>query len=228
MNVVVVLSGGLDSAVNLAWAHQEHEVCQAITFDYGQRAGKREIEQSAKLCKHYGVPHQVISLPFLAAWTKTALVEKKEELPKLSLNALDDQVKTRHSAKAVWVPNRNGIFINIAAGLAESLHADGIVVGFNKEEGTTFPDNSQPFVKALNESLFYSTWNHVQVLCRTLDCTKNEIVKLGLELGLPFSLIWSCYMGGEVMCGECESCLRLKRAVQSQAPKLLEVLSFAH
>lgn len=227
MKAIVILSGGLDSAVNLAWACREFSVERGITFDYGQRAARRESERSAALCRHYGVPHEVVPLPFLSSWTATALVSKEKPLPKLKSNQLDRKNATSVSAKAVWVPNRNGVFINVAAALAESLGVERLVVGFNREEGATFPDNSPPFVEAANAGLKYSTLNRVEVVCRTLALDKKEIAALGVELGLPFEHIWSCYEGEEKMCGLCESCLRLKRAVESQSPALLEVLSFA-
>jgi len=223
-----ILSGGLDSAVNLAWGVTQFDLILAVTFDYGQRAVRQEIEKSRLLCQHYHVSHRVIALPFLSLWTKTALTNPEQKLPHLSSARLDDEEETAESAAKVWVPNRNGIFLNVAASLAESLEANVLLVGFNKEEGATFPDNSAPFLNAANQSLSFSTLNHVEVNCKTLSMTKNEIVKLGLDLKLPFQYVWSCYEGNEQMCGLCESCLRLKRAVETAPPSLMETLAFAH
>ena len=225
---IVLLSGGLDSSVNFLWALTHYEVARTLTFDYGQKAASKEIKHAGKLSKKMGIKQEVIQLPYLAAWTQTSLVKKKKPLPKLSSEDLRHKTKTRNSAKEVWVPNRNGIFLNIAAALAESLHIQYLVVGFNAEEGATFPDNSLGFVKAVNYSLFYSTLTHVKVVCKTLQMNKSQIIKLGIKLNLPFELLWSCYRGGKKMCGVCESCLRLKRAVQVSFPSKLEVLSFAH
>lgn len=225
---LVILSSGLDSAVNLAWAVHQYEVTLAVTFDYGQKAAAREIHQASLLCRYYGLSHLVISLPFLAPWSTTALVNHDKPLPLLSETDLNDTAKTRLSAEAVWVPNRNGIFIQVAAALSESRNIPYLVVGFNQEEGTTFPDNSIDFLVAANRSLFYSTLNHVEVLCHTIKMAKEEIVREGIRMSLPFELIWSCYETGEKMCGLCESCVRLKRAVTKEDPKLLEVLAFAN
>jgi 7-cyano-7-deazaguanine synthase len=225
---ITLLSGGVDSSVNFLWALSHYEVARTLTFDYGQRAAAKEIEYAGKLSKKMGIKQEVIQLPYLETWTQTALVKKKKLLPKLSPEELEHKMKTQNSAKEVWVPNRNGIFLNIAAALAESLHIQYLVVGFNAEEGATFPDNSPGFIKAVNDSLFYSTLTHVKVICKTLHKNKTQIVKLGIKLNLPFELLWSCYQGGEKMCGICESCLRLKRAVQISAPSKQEVLSFAH
>jgi 7-cyano-7-deazaguanine synthase len=122
------------------------------------------------------------------------------------------------TAEAVWVPNRNGVFVNIAAAFAESLGADTIVAGFNKEEAATFPDNSQEFVAVENAALQYSTRKHPLVVSYTIELGKAEIVDLGRSIGAPICDIWSCYHGGPEHCWQCESCARLERALrQAQA-----------
>jgi 7-cyano-7-deazaguanine synthase len=225
---IVVLSGGLDSSVNFLWALTRYQVVRTLTFDYGQRAALKEMEAAAAFSKIGGIKHEIIPLPYLSQWTQTSLINKGELIPKLTTKELDNKRKTKKSARSVWVPNRNGIFLNISAALAESLQAPILVVGFNAEEGATFPDNSIKFVKAINDSFFYSTLNHAKVICKTIFMRKTEIVKLGVKLELPFKLLWSCYSGGKKMCGLCESCLRLKRAVQISAPSKLEILTFAN
>jgi len=115
----------------------------------------------------------------------------------------------------VWVPNRNGLFINIAAAFAESSAASLIVTGFNREEGNSFPDNSPHFVEAANRALETSTLRRIRVISYTQDLTKAEIVRLGIEVGAPLHSLYSCYVGDERMCGRCESCVRLRRAFTS-------------
>lgn len=110
------------------------------------------------------------------------------------------------------MPNRNGLFLNIAASFAEGLGAAAILTGFNREEAETFPDNSASFVEAANGSLRFSTLSGVRVESPTLQMNKLEIVQEGLRVQLPFELTWSCYEGFDKMCGACESCLRSKRA----------------
>ncbi|MBE0466956.1 MAG: 7-cyano-7-deazaguanine synthase, partial [Candidatus Desulforudis sp.] len=129
---------------------------------------------------------------------------------------LDDTEWCADSARRVWVPNRNGLLINVAACFAEALGCSRIVVGFNREEARTFPDNSRHFVDAVNHSLTYSTLTEVRVVCYTQFLDKAEIVSLGRRLGVPWSLVWSCYRDGEQACGKCESCRRLERAGKSQ------------
>ncbi len=209
---VVLLSAGLDSSVNFLWAKRESEVALALTFDYGQRARDREIAAASGLAAQFNVPHRVIQLPFFADFTATSLVNTSVEIPRESQISIDDYQTSMRTAAMVWVPNRNGIFLNVAAAFAEGLHADWIVPGFNIEEATTFPDNSEAYLQAATGALQYSTANHVQVKCFTTAMNKTEIATKGRELGLDFHGVWPCYFGGERPCGTCESCQRFIRA----------------
>ncbi|GAW94238.1 7-cyano-7-deazaguanine synthase QueC [Calderihabitans maritimus] len=211
MSAVVLLSGGLDSAVSMAMALEEMKVKKALTFDYGQRAALREIESARALCRHYGVSHQVIELKWLAALGGSALVDRSRPVPEVAPEDLEERAD--ETAVQVWVPNRNGLFINIGACFAEALDCSLVVAGFNREEAQSFPDNSAAFVEAANRCLRFSTLNGVTVKSYTQDMSKREIVQMGRKLNLPFEYIWSCYYGGEKMCGRCESCQRLMRAL---------------
>lgn len=210
---VVLLSSGLDSTVNLFEAKSRSEVVLALTFDYGQRAAAREIEHAGALAQSLGVPHKVLSLPWFTDFTKTSLVNRETEVPTSKDVSIDDFEASTRTAKAVWVPNRNGIFLNIAAAFAEGLAADWIIPGFNAEEAVTFPDNSEEYLRAATRSLSFSTSNQVEVKCFTTALNKPEIVRRGKELGVPFNMIWPCYFGGETPCGQCESCQRFNRAL---------------
>ncbi|MBU0700922.1 7-cyano-7-deazaguanine synthase QueC [bacterium] len=225
---ICLLSGGLDSIVAATMAVQQTTVLLCITFDYGQRAGKQEIESADKVCKYLGIPHRVITLDWLGQ-TSSAILQKErqtgtsltEVLPSVSTTKKEERDVPEFSfeksdpiqtAKAVWVPNRNGVFINIAASLAEEMDVNIIVVGFNREEAETFPDNSLEFVQAINQSLSFSTLHKVQVMSFTQKMNKKEIVELGKQISAPFHLLWSCYLGEDKMCGKCESCQRCIRA----------------
>ncbi len=210
---VVLLSAGLDSTISLAWAARETKVVLALTFDYGQRAACREVERAARIAAYYGIPHRFLPLRFLGDITFTSLVNREENVPALEEADLDQvEGAARESALRVWVPNRNGLFINVAACFAEAMGAGLVITGFNREEAATFPDNSSNYVEAANMALSYSTMNGVKVFSPTQELDKPAIFRLGVELGAPLDLIWSCYHGGESMCGSCESCRRLGRA----------------
>ncbi len=210
---IILLSGGLDSAVNLAWAAANSEARLALTFDYGQRAAGQEIRCARKLAEFYAVPWLSLNLDWLRDITETALVRRDVDLPELSPEELDDvENRARASAESVWVPNRNGLFIAIAACYAEKENASLILAGFNGEEGATFPDHRPEFIKSTNDSLRYSTRVETRVFSCTMDLTKRQIFSLALKHQVPLHLLWSCYEGGEKQCGRCESCQRLKRA----------------
>jgi 7-cyano-7-deazaguanine synthase len=217
MPAVVLLSGGLDSAVNLKRACDETGVALALTFDYGQKAAPREIAAAAAICRALGVPHRVIELPWLAEICATALVNPGAEAPRVTPEQLAEPwVTGGETARAVWVPNRNGVFLAIAAAFAEHLGAEAVVTGFNAEEAVTFPDNSAEFVAAANAALQFSTGTQVRVLSYTQHLSKRESVRLGREIGAPLALVWSCYYGGTKPCGECESCARFLRATREE------------
>lgn len=209
---VVLLSSGLDSSVNLFEAQQKEEVVLALTFDYGQKAARKEVEHSRKLAEYLKVPHKVVSLPWFKDFNKSSLLVDSEDVPTGSQVDIQSHEQSLQTAKSVWVPNRNGIFLNIGAAFAEALGAKLVIPGFNAEEATTFPDNSEAFMKELTRSLSFSTANQVEVHCYTVNLQKTEIVKRGALLKMPWHLLWPCYFSKEKWCGECESCLRSKRA----------------
>jgi 7-cyano-7-deazaguanine synthase len=212
---VVLLSSGLDSTVNLFEAREQSEVLLALTFDYGQRAALREQQRAAAICRLVGVPHKVLSLGWFADFTQSSLINRAADVPVKDSVSIDNLSVSHETARAVWVPNRNGIFLNIAAAYAEAMAADWIVPGFNAEEAATFPDNSAAFLAAATSSFAYSTANHVEAICFTTTLSKNEIVARGKTLNVPFSQIWPCYFGDEKPCGQCESCQRFERAMNA-------------
>ncbi len=209
---ISLVSGGLDSCVASFSATQQGQCALVLFFDYGQKAAKKEFQASKKIAKKLGAPFKSIALPFLAEVTQSALVMNDQVIPQIKMGKLDDRTESEKSAAQVWVPNRNGLFINIAASFAEALGIQSIVVGFNAEEAITFPDNSANFLSRAEAFFQLSTLKGIQVSSPTLGMNKKQIVAKGLELQVPFELIWSCYHGGRKMCGQCESCLRLIRA----------------
>ncbi|MBI3542347.1 MAG: 7-cyano-7-deazaguanine synthase [Deltaproteobacteria bacterium] len=218
---VLLLSSGLDSAANLALAgdgaagrSEEFRVRLTLTIDYGQKGAVRELEHAARLAKHFNVDHVVFDLKGFVALTggKSALLGGQQiPVPE----SLDELSVTTRTASAVWVPNRNGVMISIAAALAESRGLDAVAVGFNAEEAVTFPDNTPEYMDAMSASLRYSTANHVRVVSATAEMTKKQIVARLADRRFPFELLWSCYHADRRHCGRCESCQRLRRAIDS-------------
>ncbi len=239
---IVLLSGGLDSVVSLALVKSsspppacpapagqpvaalsnsplkslasetfsdKNNVTLALTFDYGQKSAAKEIEASSKIAKYYGIEHKVIKLDWLKEITHTALCSN-EEVPTGEALKNSDQ-----SAKSVWVPNRNGLFLNIAGAFADADGYTNIIIGANKEEAQTFPDNTQEFITRVNEEFEFSTRVRPKVIVPLIDCDKTEIVRIALEKKVPLNLLNSCYKNTPKHCGICESCVRLKRALEA-------------
>lgn len=202
---IILLSGGLDSLVSLGIGIEKYGISLALTFDYGQKAVEQEISTSKNICDYYKIEHKVIKLDWLKEVTHTALVSN-EDLPE----GIDNP---EQSAKSVWVPNRNGLFLNIAGSFADGNDYDYIIIGANKEEGQTFPDNTQEFIDKINAEFEYSTQKHPKVVAPLINSDKNDIVKLALEHKIPLEFVRSCYASGEKHCGKCESCTRLKNAL---------------
>ncbi len=215
---LILLSAGLDSAANLAFCREFDQPILALTINYGQMAAMREIEAAKKLSDFYDVRHEVIEAPWLGRLGGNALTDSSRALPQPEINDLDQIDAAHKTAKAVWVPNRNGVLIHIASSYAESMSAEHVVVGFNREEAATFPDNSMEYLDCVNGALALSTSNGVKVHCYTGTLNKAEIVGelAKLKPAFPMGLIWSCYLGGDQPCGRCESCQRMTRALREQ------------
>jgi len=221
---IILLSGGLDSLVSLALAKEEFNIELALTFDYGQKSVKQEIFASKNICDHYKIQHKVIELPWLKEITQTSLVSETE-IPAVVFEDLNSSKFVENSAKSVWVPNRNGLFLNIAGCFADSYGYDYVVFGANKEEGQTFPDNTQGFIDSVTKEFEYSTQNRPKVVAPLINLVKNDIVKSAIEHSVPLELTRSCYSNREKNCGVCESCVRLKSALENNnCHNLIKVL----
>ena len=205
---IILLSGGLDSLVSLALVKEELNVTLALTFDYGQKSLQKEIEASRKICEFYNLEHKIIKLDWLKEITHTSLVSD-EEIPTGENLKLDE-----NSAKSVWIPNRNGLFLNIAGAFCDAENYTHIIIGANKEEAQTFPDNSKEFLERVNAEFEFSTRVQPKVVAPLADFDKIETVKLALENNAPLKLLNSCYTNSEKHCGKCESCVRLKKALE--------------
>ncbi|MDI6723059.1 MAG: 7-cyano-7-deazaguanine synthase QueC [Methanobacterium sp.] len=207
---ISVLSGGLDSTVATAYFNDKYEI-HAITFDYGQRSARMEIESSRAICDFFGIQNTVIELPWLKRLGKSALTSAAE-IPKLKAEQLDDKEICDETARKVWVPGRNVVFTAIATSFAEAEDAEIIIVGWDLEEAVTFPDNSKEFLNAFNNVLEIGTFEYLEIKAPLIELNKNEIVKLGDKINAPMNLSYSCYLGEKEHCGVCESCMRRRRA----------------
>ena len=207
---ISVLSGGLDCTVATSVYAKEYDI-HAITFNYGQKSFERELQAAKEICKKMGYEHTIIDLPWLAQISNSSL-NTDEEIPQISESELDNLEKSKKTASSVWVPARNMVFTAIATSFAESIGAEIIIVGWDAEEAATFPDNSKEFLNAFNELIEIGSPENIKIEAPAIDLNKEEIVKLGIEVGAPMELSYSCYAGRNKHCGVCESCMRRKRA----------------
>ena len=168
---------------------------------------------STKICEYYGVTHKVIKLDWLKEITKTSLVSDIE-IP-------TQNFESKESAQAVWVPNRNALFINIAASFCDALGYNFILYGANKEEAGNFPDNTEEFRTQISKLFLTSTQVQPKVIAPLINCSKDDIVRIAIEHSIPLDLVMSCYNGGDGHCGKCESCHYLKRALKKNGCKEL-------
>ena len=204
---IILLSGGLDSLVALGYSklYTDYNVELALTFDYGQKSVAQEIESAQNLAKYYNINHKIINLDWLKEITKTALVSDSE-IP-------EDNLETKESAEAVWIPNRNSLFLNIAASFCDAQGYNYILYGANKEESSLFPDNTEEFRSQVTKTFQTSTLVHPIVVAPLINYNKSDIVKIAVEGAMPLELLRSCYSSSKKHCGKCASCTYLKKAL---------------
>ena len=207
---ISVFSGGLDCTVATCVYDNDYEI-HAITFNYGQKAFAQELKASRKICEKMGWAHEVIDLPWLSDISNSSL-NTDDNIPEVSEDDLNDLDKSSETASNVWVPARNTVFTSIALSYAESIGAEIIIVGWNNEEGLTFPDNSEEFLNEFNELIKVGSPDKIRIEAPAINLNKEELVELGVKVGAPMKLSYSCYKGEDEPCGVCESCVRRNRA----------------
>jgi len=211
--VVVLLSGGLDSATTLAIAHSEGFQLFALTFEYGQRH-QREIEAAKKVANSLrAIEHRIIDID-LAQFGSSALTDPIIEVPKDRANLSNpDQIPP------TYVPVRNTIFLSYALAWAEVLGAFDIFIGVNTTDYSGYPDCRAEFITAFEKLANLATAATIQgkgqyrIHTPIINMTKAQIILTGTKLGVDYSLTHSCYDPDEQgrSCGRCDACrLRLK------------------
>jgi len=208
VKAVVLLSGGLDSTVCMAYAKERGFALYPLSFDYHQRH-KIELEGAKKIAAHFGAARHLVIETNMDEIGGSALTDANIAVP-------DGDVK-RQSIPATYVPARNLVFLSYALGYAEAIGAQHIFIGVNALDYSGYPDCRPEFIALFQKLADYSTKASVQdgrriiIEAPLLKLSKKEIVQLGIKLGAPLEYTRSCYKGGEKACGVCDSCkLRLK------------------
>ncbi|TLX73262.1 7-cyano-7-deazaguanine synthase QueC [Labilibacter sediminis] len=207
---VVLLSGGLDSAVALYLAKsQGFDEVHALSFDYGQRH-ETELNCAKATAEKAGVTaHKIVTLN-LGDFGGSSLTDKNMEV--------EDGDVSRTDIPVTYVPARNMVFLSIAASYAESIQAQDVFIGVSEVDYSGYVDCRQEFIDAMELAINKGTvmgaeaGKPLKIHAPFVNKTKAEEIKLGMELGVDFGLTWSCYRGGEKPCGTCDSCLLRAKA----------------
>ena len=217
MKILVLSSGGVDSTTCLAMAVKEvgPENVLALSVYYGQKHDK-EIQAAKKVAEYYGVQRMELDLSVIYAGSNCSLLKQStEEIP---LESYAQQIEETHGEHPVstYVPFRNGLFLSSAASIALSHGCSKIMYGAHADDaaGAAYPDCSLDFVNAMNQAIYLGSGNQLTIEAPFVSLTKADVVKKGLELGVPYELTWSCYEGGEKPCGKCGTCIDRMKAFE--------------
>lgn len=202
--MVVLLSGGMDSVTALYHAAEKHRVAAALSFHYGSKHNDRELPFAEWHARRLGIPHVTVRLPFIAEQFASHLLQGGAEIPKGHYE--------EESMKQTVVPFRNGIMLSIAAGFAESKGATGLVIAAHAGDHAIYPDCRAAFMEAMGDAIRLGTYAEVELLRPFIAMNKAQIAARGAELGVDFTQTWSCYLGGEIHCGECGTCVERREA----------------
>ena len=202
---IVLLSGGMDSCVCAALAARDHDAA-ALHVSYGQRTERRELRSFVAICDRLGI--------------KDRLVVRNEALRAIGGSALTDPQIAVPESHAIgqdipitYVPFRNAHFLSVAVSWAEVLRGQNIYIGAVEQDSSGYPDCRPSYYAAFNEVIRQGTREGgIEIVTPLIALRKHEIVRLGLELGAPFDLTWSCYSREDRACGVCDSCVLRLRA----------------
>jgi 7-cyano-7-deazaguanine synthase len=203
---IVLLSGGMDSCVCAALAARDYDAA-ALHISYGQRTEDRERQSFLAICRHLDIQEKlVVRNEALRAIGGSALTDENIAVPTTGdLHGKEIPV--------TYVPFRNAHFLSVAVSWAEALGANKIFIGAVEQDSSGYPDCRPAYYEAFNQVIKTGTKEGtIEIVTPLIHLRKAEIVRLGLELGAPFDLTWSCYSRQDQACGVCDSCILRLRA----------------
>lgn len=207
MNVAVLLSGGLDSTTALHWAKQHHSIQCALAFNYGSNHAAHELACARWQAEHLGVPYHEIDITSISRHLSSALLSGADAIP-------TGDYATENMTQTV-VPFRNGIFLAIAAGIAESNGAQGIVIAAHSGDHAIYPDCREDFMQAMARAIQLGTYAGLDILRPFIHASKGDIAAAGAAMHIDFAHTYSCYRGGDRHCGLCATCRERKEAFRT-------------
>ena len=214
MRVLVLFSGGVDSTTALALAINQygHENVVALSISYGQKHDK-EIQAANQIAKYYQIEHIFLDLAKIFEYSDCSLLNhSSKEIPHETY--AKQLSKTDGKPVTTYVPFRNGLFLSSAASIALSKNCNLIYYGAHKDDaaGNAYPDCSEIFNNAMNQAIYEGSGHQLQIEAPFVNKSKADIVKIGLDLNVPYHLTWSCYEGNDKPCGKCGTCLDRQEA----------------
>lgn len=198
---IVLLSGGMDSAVTLAIAKNESDEVCALHLNYGQKTQDKELKSYLDLCDYYSIKERlIVDIKYLLNIGGSSLTDTNMEVEKANLES--------HNVPNSYVPFRNANILTIATSWAEVINAQSIYIGAVQEDGSGYPDTREEFFKSFEETANLGTKPETSISIKTpiIKLTKKEIILKGVELKVPLELTYSCYKSNDIACGECDSC----------------------
>ena len=215
MKALVLSSGGVDSTTALALAVAQYgkERVVALSVSYGQKHDK-EIQAAKAVAQYYGVEQLFLDLSKIFQYSNCSLLQQSTEA--IPEESYAQQIQKTGGEKPVttYVPFRNGLFLSSAASIALSKDCGVIYYGAHADDaaGFAYPDWSPAFNDAMNAAIYEGSGHQLRIEAPFVNWTKAQVVKKGLELGVPYELTWSCYEGGQRPCGKCGTCLDRAKA----------------
>jgi 7-cyano-7-deazaguanine synthase len=209
---VILLSGGMDSCVCAALAKRGFDAA-AVHISYGQRTQGRERKSFLGICDRLGIKDRLlVRNEALRAIGGSALTDEKIAIP--------ESHTISHDIPVTYVPFRNAHFLSVAVSWAEVLGAENIYIGAVEQDSSGYPDCRPAYYEAFNRVIRAGTKEgKIEIVTPLIALRKHEIVRLGLELGAPFDLTWSCYSREDRACGVCDSCVLRLRAFEQAGAK---------
>ena len=207
-DIVILYSGGMDSSVALY--HFADRIKLAVSFNYGSKHNVREIEHAALNCNALGIEHRVIEMDLNKMGFVSDLLQSGGDIP-------DGHYEDENMKKTV-VPFRNGIMLSIAAGIAESIDCNKLLISNHAGDHAIYPDCRPDFIDSMNNAIRFGTYNNVEIMAPYTHLTKREIALKGNEIGVPFEKTYSCYNGQAEHCGTCGTCTERKEALEGFDP----------
>jgi 7-cyano-7-deazaguanine synthase len=202
-NSIILYSGGMDSTVALY--KFKDEIKLAISVNYGSKHNAREIEFAKINCQKLGIARRVIDIDFSTLGIASDLLLSGGSIP-------DGHYEDEMMRKTV-VPFRNGIMLSLAAGIAENIDCERIIISNHAGDHAIYPDCRPEFIENMSRAISAGTYNKAEVFAPFTHLSKRDIALIGKELGVPFELTYSCYKGGETHCGTCSTCTERKEAL---------------